>query len=324
MLFVLGGLVRSTGSGMGCPDWPKCFGEYIPPTSEEALPNDYESYFQKQRIEKTERFAKLLSLLGLREKATQLLEAPQIQETHKFNVVKAYVEYINRLWGALAGIIVFVTLILSFKYLKANTPVFVFTLLGFLGVFINALLGAMVVNSNLVSGLVTTHFLAAFGAISFFMVARFKLSNKNLKFHISKTGLIISVGLLVLIVFQTVAGTQVRDVYENLGMTGALNVDQINSMGSSFVMHRLFAVIALALAVYQWWYYKKQELEHARFNKATFLIMAMILAQLIIGSLLILTTLQSFSKLFHISIAATVFVLQFYICSSLLKSTKKV
>ena len=227
MLFVLGGLVRSTGSGMGCPDWPKCFGEYIPPTSEEALPNDYESYFQKQRIEKTERFAKLLSLLGLREKATQLLEASQIQETHKFNVVKAYVEYINRLWGALAGIIVFVTLILSFKYLKANTPVFVFTLLGFLGVFINALLGAMVVNSNLVSGLVTTHFLAAFGAISFFMVARFKLSNKNLKFHISKTGLIISVGLLVLIVFQTVAGTQVRDVYENLGMTGALNVDQI-------------------------------------------------------------------------------------------------
>ena len=89
-------------------------------------------------------------------------------------------------------------------------------------------------------------------------------------------------------------------------------------------MHRLFAVITLALAVNQWWYYKKQELEHARFNKATFLIMAMILAQLIIGSLLILTTLQSFSKLFHISIAATVFVLQFYICGSLLKSTKKV
>lgn len=323
MLFVLGGLVRSTGSGMGCPDWPKCFGEYIPPTSEQALPSDYESYFQKQRVEKTERFAKLLSVIGLKKQASRLLETPQIQETHKFNVVKAYVEYINRLWGALAGIIVFITLLLSFKYIKTNTSVFLFTLFGFLGVFINALLGAMVVNSNLVSGLVTAHFLAAFGAISFFMVARFKLSKNSLNYEISTPSVIISLGLLLVIIFQTVAGTQVREVYENLGINGALSVEQINSMGSSFVMHRLFAVIALTLAVYQWYHYKKQKIQHAKFNKAVFLTMTMILTQLIIGSLLILTNLQSFSKLFHISIAATAFVLQFYICGSLLKSTKK-
>ena len=55
LLILVGGIVRCTGSGMGCPDWPKCFGKYIPPISEKELPFNYKKKFLDSRLEKNER-----------------------------------------------------------------------------------------------------------------------------------------------------------------------------------------------------------------------------------------------------------------------------
>ena len=109
------------------------------------------------------------------EKAEEMAAINSQNDTHSFNAIKAYVEYINRLWGAITGLIVFLCFLASLSYFKANKYVFIYSLLGFFAVFINALLGAIVVNSNLIGGIVTVHFIAAFASIFFFILARNKL-----------------------------------------------------------------------------------------------------------------------------------------------------
>jgi cytochrome c oxidase assembly protein subunit 15 len=317
MLFVIGGLVRSSGSGMGCPDWPKCFGEYVPPTSESDLPSNYEEYFKNQRIVKTKRFTALLDVIGLKKKALEIRENGKLQETHQFNVVKAYVEYINRLWGALTGIIVFICFLLSIKYLQKNSKVFWFTLAGFIFVFVNALLGAVVVNSNLLGGIVTIHFIAAFASISFFIVARRYAVQEDFT-EIDQTTKRIGILVLILSTVQVVLGAEVRELYDMV-VPIATPVQRIDAMYPTFQWHAILGALVLVVSIYQYIKLPKSS-ELSTYVKW---VMLLSIGQMLWGPLALFEFSASISKLFHISLGAGIFILQFYICSTFINATKE-
>ena len=85
LLIFIGGLVRVSGAGMGCPDWPKCFDRWIPPTNIDQLPEHI--------------------------------------DPSKFNIVLAWIEYSNRLFGALVGLTITLTMLLMFKYYSNETRI---------------------------------------------------------------------------------------------------------------------------------------------------------------------------------------------------------
>lgn len=131
-LILVGGIVRATGAGMGCPDWPTCFGQWIPPTSESQLPANYQEIYADRGYAET-----------------------------TFNVRKTWTEYLNRLLGAFTGLTILATLIFSVAYRKSEPKVFWFALIGFVLVGVQGWLGSVVVATNLHTGIITLHMLLA-------------------------------------------------------------------------------------------------------------------------------------------------------------------
>src|SRR5688572_21164387 len=106
LLIMVGGIVRSTGAGMGCPDWPKCFGQWTPPTSVDELPSNYKEVYADYRYKKNQRFAKYLDALGFEQEAIIILKDKSIYAEQDFNPVKSWIEYFNRIVGVIIGFLI--------------------------------------------------------------------------------------------------------------------------------------------------------------------------------------------------------------------------
>ena len=131
-LILVGGIVRATGAGMGCPDWPKCFDQWVPPTAESQLPANYQEIYANRGYAET-----------------------------TFNVRKTWTEYLNRLLGVFTGFTILLTLIASLPFRKTDPKVFWLSLSGFILVGVQGWLGSRVVASNLNPGMITVHMLLA-------------------------------------------------------------------------------------------------------------------------------------------------------------------
>ena len=141
-LILVGGIVRASGAGMGCPDWPLCFGQWIPPLSESELPADYQTIYADRGYAET-----------------------------TFNARKTWTEYLNRLLGAFTGLTILATLLFAWPYRRHDTGVLALSAAGFVLVGVQGWLGSRVVASNLHPGMITLHMLLAQLIVGLIIVA---------------------------------------------------------------------------------------------------------------------------------------------------------
>ena len=228
VLILIGGIVRSTGSGMGCPDWPKCFGSWIPPTEESQLPLNYkEIYGEKLKGEVV------------------------------FNATKTWIEYLNRLFGVFTGLLIAGTFLASLPLRKGKSAVLFYgSLVALLMVMFQGWLGSKVVSSELHPLMITLHMLLA---ILIVFVLLYVLSRSypieeattDNKQNVQRIN-----GWLVAVLFistaQIILGTQVREAVDIVAtQLGEENRFRwVEELGAMFYVHRSFSILVLVINVY--------------------------------------------------------------------------
>ena len=245
VLIAVGGIVRTTGSGMGCPDWPKCFGRWIPPTDVSQLPEDYKAHYSEYRHEKNVRFARYLSALGFEETAQQLITDETVREETEFNATKTWIEYFNRLTGATIGILVFAVAVASWRFRKTEPRITIVAVVNLLLVGFQGWIGSVVVSSNLTPWTITVHMFLALLIIWLlvYLVSRSRETSKILSAPLAKGLVLACLGVLII---QVLMGTKVREVVDQL----AVRLDRsewIANIGADFVIHRSFSWVVMIL-----------------------------------------------------------------------------
>jgi len=245
---------------MGCPDWPKCFGQWVPPTQASELPENYKEIYSAQRVEKNIKFAKYLTLLGFDETAENILTDESIKEEADFNTFKTWTEYINRLIGVLIGFFIILTFYFSIPFLKENKTIFFVALTTLLLVVFQGWIGSIVVSTNLITWMVTIHMLLALVIVALLVFLVYQ-THENWKVSApsisAKPWLILC---MILVLIQVVLGTQVREEIDQIAasLDYQMRDSWVSNLGIIFIIHRSFSWLILIAHVILFYLFVKK------------------------------------------------------------------
>lgn len=288
IVVIAGGIVRTTQSGMGCPDWPKCFGKWIPPTNASELPADFEKYLTKQDID------------------------------HTFNPYHTWIEYFNRLFGVLLGVFAIIQLTLIYRKRKVMVKGALRWARWFLVlVILTGLFGAVVVKLNLAHFSISVHLFFAILLIQIQLLLWLSLREKIKSIRTSQKVFNSLVALLIVILIQTVLGTMVRIHVDDV--SSALGYQQrdiwLADQPLYFILHRSFSWVVVVATLGVAWYYRNNLLI---FSKMKWLTLTILLS-MVIGIVLFYAHMPAFAQPIHL-LLATIAITQ---CVAIIAQMKK-
>ncbi|MFM1946073.1 MAG: hypothetical protein RL207_356 [Bacteroidota bacterium] len=302
LIVVAGSLVRITGSGMGCPDWPKCFGEWIPPTELSELPADYREAYLLKREKKVTKFCRFLNAVGMKETAERIQSDPTVYVEEAFNVRKTWTEYLNRLVGFAAGnamLIAFVWMLVVYRKRKFV----ILMLLNLILMGVEGWFGSIVVATNLVPWTITIHLFLALVIIGLQLYLIYSMSTVN-KQKISLAKPIRWSLLLILAItfYQMFLGTQVREAIDALVKQGFTREQWIDRIGMDFFIHRSFSWLVLIMLGWMFWKNEKG-VKYTKIRWAT----GLLALELITGVLLAYADMPGLVQTSHLIFASVLF-----------------
>ena len=267
-LIFVGGLVRASGAGLGCPDWPRCFGSWVPPLSATELPARF--------------------------------------DPSQFNPTLMWTEYLNRLLGVTVGILIFATLISAIRHHRHTPRILWSTVAAFLLVGFQGWLGGVVVQHELAPWIVTAHLIVALVIVSLLLYATvyaFFTGGAAQRIH-GETRRPLAWSSLVLIVLtltQVGLGAQVRGAIDEAMLNGAGRDIALSTVGAFDIWHRDGALVVLAgTLLIAWLVWTRHRGERALVQTATVMI-SLVLLQIALGVTMAYLTLTPAAQIAHLT-----------------------
>ncbi|MCL7762276.1 COX15/CtaA family protein [Polaribacter sp. Z014] len=313
LIFLAGSVVRMTGSGMGCPDWPKCFGYYIPPTAEEQITWKPNTEFKKGFIIIKD------EALFVAEHTVKTADEFKIDNWKKytkhnyakFNKYHSWTEYINRLSSVLAGFVFLFLIYKATKYRKKDKRIPILAYTAFFLMLVEAWLGKTVVDTNLKPTIITIHMVIGLIIIALLLQLQFITSNKKKSYNYNP---IFNKLLLISVVFsliQIAMGTQVRQfIDEQVKLFGFENKDySLMNPSFKFYFHRSFTIAIVLVNLGLFYINQVKNLGYKLVNW----VVALIFIETITGILMYYAEFPLGTQATHLLVGAILFGLQFYL-----------
>ncbi len=293
-VILVGGVVRASGAGMGCPDWPTCFGKWVPPTEEAQLPANYHQIYAERGYENTQ-----------------------------FNPVKTWTEYTNRLVGVTIGFLILLTAWSSRIYRKTDKPIFylavsVFFLVGFQG-----WLGATVVASNLKPLMITLHMLLALFIVALLIYTitrsqRGGIAQFDVRAVPGKVKTVLIVAMLMTLL-QVAMGTQVREAVDFIAHEHAYIERQYwrDDFPVIFYIHRSFSSLILFTNLWLAWKIIRSVDKNSLLRRLGFSLAGLVVMAILAGVSLDRLGMPPVAQPIHLLMANLIFGMQFFLYSCL-------
>lgn len=214
-LILIGGLVRASGAGLGCPDWPRCFGSWIPPASVANLPPQFDAA--------------------------------------QFNPMLMWTEYLNRLLGVTVGFLILGTTVSAWRHHRNQPRIFWTMVAALLLTGFQGWLGGRVVAHELAAWIVTVHMIVALFIVQMLLFVTVEAFGTTERRGLNAIGWA-AFAVIVLTLVQIGFGTQVRGAVDAALDAGVGRDLALGTVGRLDFLHRdlAFAVLVAATVLTLW------------------------------------------------------------------------